>query len=165
MIRLFTNYYLLLDHKRHPKIENKTVTLWKNSGDLSVFGIILVARGHSQIRVTVYLLPLYTNFIGYAFLAPSTQGFYEISENFFFFVQKFFVFLFNTISDDTELSSLLLTIPFFLSKIFLSLSECQVNLAAPRSFSVNCRSMPVLLHLNQQRMQVTSLCIKFVCPL
>lgn len=28
MVLLFRNYYLLLDHKRYLKIENKTVTFW-----------------------------------------------------------------------------------------------------------------------------------------
>lgn len=39
----------------------------------------------------------------------------------FFLVQLFFVFLFDAILDNTELSFLLLIIPFFLSRILLSL--------------------------------------------
>jgi len=58
-------------------------------------------------------------------LAPFNQGFYDISENFFGFVQKYFIFLFNLISDDIIFP--LAHYSVFLSNIFLSLSGTQIQ--------------------------------------
>lgn len=65
--------------------------IWNHKGEdgrtgRACRGSVIVAWGHWWIRITLYLLPLYINFTGYVFLAPSSQDFYETPEIIFFFV-------------------------------------------------------------------------------